>query len=56
MIVFYFGHKIIRKSKIVALEKSPVGEFILVAEANPEPEPLQKKKGPLAWFARFWWD
>ena len=55
MIIFYFGYKIIRRSRIVPLSEVPVGQFVLLAEANPEPEPTPRK-GPLKWLAKFWWD
>ncbi|CAD6584483.1 MAG: hypothetical protein TREMPRED_003848 [Tremellales sp. Tagirdzhanova-0007] len=51
----YLGWKIIFKTKIVPLDQVPLGNFIAIAEANPEP-PLHKKKGIVGWFGRFWWD
>jgi hypothetical protein len=55
MIVFYFGHKIVRKTKLIPLADIPVGSFIALADANPEPE-MTVKKGPVSWFTKFWWD
>lgn len=55
MIIFYFGYKVIKKSKIVPLEHAPIAGFIAIANANPEPEPT-RSKGAVGWFARFWWD
>ena len=55
MIIFYFGYKIIKRSKIIPLMDLPVGQFIALAEANPEPEPTPRH-GPLSWLAKFWWD
>ena len=51
----YLGWKIVFKTKIIPLDKVPVANFIAIADANPEP-PLQKKKGFVGWFGRFWWD
>jgi amino acid transporter len=55
MFVFYFGHKLVRKTKVVPLVDVPIRPFIDIADANPETEP-KRKTGPLAWFGRFWWD
>lgn len=55
MFVFYFGYKLVKRTKIVPLTEMPIGQFIAIADANPEPE-AQVKKGPAGWFARFWWD
>lgn len=55
MFVFYFGYKFWKKTKIVPLGEVPVGQFIAIAEANPEPEP-KPTKGALGWIGRFWWD
>ncbi|KAI1845749.1 hypothetical protein JX265_000072 [Neoarthrinium moseri] len=51
----YFGWKLLKRTEIVPLEKVPVGTFIAIAKANPEP-PLRRKKGIVGWFGRFWWD
>ncbi|WWC92104.1 uncharacterized protein L201_007058 [Kwoniella dendrophila CBS 6074] len=56
MIVFYFGYKIVKRTKIVPLTECPVGQFIAIADANPEEPPKPAKKGPLRWVAKFWWD
>jgi amino acid transporter len=55
MVIFYFGWKLVKKTKMVPLDQVPVSQFIRIADANPEPEPTVKK-GPWAWFGRFWWD
>lgn len=55
MFVAYFGYKIVKRTKLVSLDESPVRQFIMIADANPEPEPTVKK-GPMSWFAKFWWD
>ncbi|WWC72409.1 uncharacterized protein I206_106371 [Kwoniella pini CBS 10737] len=55
MIVFYFGYKLVKKTKIVPLTEIPVGQFIAIADANPEEE-AKPAKGPWSWFAKFWWD
>jgi hypothetical protein len=54
-VVLYFGYKIYGKTKIVPLSEVPVGQWIALADANPEPEPTPKK-GWKGWFARIWWD
>jgi len=56
MIIFYFGHKVVKRTKIVPLMQAPIAGFIAIANANPEPEPKAVAKGPLGWFAKFWWD
>ncbi|WVR04906.1 hypothetical protein IAU60_001918 [Kwoniella sp. DSM 27419] len=55
MIIFYFGYKVVKKSKIVPLNDVPIAPFIAIANANPEPEP-KPSKGALSWFGKFWWD
>ncbi|KAF3009026.1 hypothetical protein E8E14_001915 [Neopestalotiopsis sp. 37M] len=54
-LVLYLGWKVWKKTSIVPLDKVPVGTFIAIAKANPEP-PLRKRKGVVGWFGRFWWD
>lgn len=55
MVIAYGGYKAIYKTKIVPLDQLPVGQWILLAEANPEP-PAKPKTGWKGWFAKFWWD
>jgi amino acid transporter len=55
MFVLYFGYKFWKKTAIVPLSEVPVGQFIDVADANPEPE-RTPTKGFWSWFGRFWWD
>ncbi|KAH6716728.1 putative amino acid permease [Leptodontidium sp. MPI-SDFR-AT-0119] len=40
--ILYFGYKLIKKTKIIALEDIPIQGFIDIANANPEPEPKPK--------------
>lgn len=54
MFVFYVGHKLWTKSKIVPIMEVPIQQFIDIADANPEPEPTPSK-GLRTWFAKFWW-
>ncbi|KAJ5692885.1 hypothetical protein N7462_002308 [Penicillium macrosclerotiorum] len=42
-LIFYFGYKLFRKTKIVPLEDIPIQPFIDIANRNPEPEPAPKK-------------
>ncbi|WRT63935.1 uncharacterized protein IL334_000862 [Kwoniella shivajii] len=55
LFVTYFGYKFIKKTKIVPASEIPVGQFIAIADANPE-EPPTERHGPMSWFAKFWWD
>lgn len=42
MLILYFGYKVVKKSKIVALEDMPIRTYIDIANANPEPPELPK--------------
>lgn len=55
MFIAYFGYKLIYKTTIVPLDEVPVGQWLLLADANPEP-PAKPKTGWKGWFAKFWWD
>ena len=55
MVITYFGYKFFGKTRIVPLSEVPVGQWIALADANPEP-PATPKTGWKGWFARFWWD
>jgi amino acid transporter len=55
MIIFYFGYKFIKKTRIIPLSEVPVGQWIALADANPETPP-SPKTGWKGWFAKFWWD
>lgn len=36
ILTFYFGFKLVKKSKIVPLEEVPIMKYIEIAERNPE--------------------
>lgn len=55
MVITYFAYKFIKKTRIVPLSEVPVGQWIALADANPEP-PATPKTGWKGWFAKFWWD
>ncbi|WWC98773.1 hypothetical protein V866_005666 [Kwoniella sp. B9012] len=55
MIVFYFGYKLWKRTKIIPLMEVPVGQLIAIADANPE-DPPTPTKGFWKWFGKFWWD
>ncbi|KAK6906818.1 hypothetical protein I203_100805 [Kwoniella mangroviensis CBS 8507] len=52
MIVFYFGYKLWKRTKINPLKEVPVGQLIAIADANPE-DPPTPTKGFWKWFGRF---
>jgi amino acid transporter len=45
VLIFYFGWKWFKKTKIVSLEEMPIQHFIDIADASPEP-PVKK---PVGW-------
>ncbi|KAL7419425.1 hypothetical protein Q5752_006263 [Cryptotrichosporon argae] len=55
MVVFYFGWKWYKGTKVVPLDQVPIREYLAIAAANPEP-PSKPRKGPLGWLGRFMWD
>ncbi|KAL1744916.1 amino acid permease/ SLC12A domain-containing protein [Schizophyllum fasciatum] len=44
ILVLYFGYKVIKRTKIVPLDRLPIRDFIRIAQANPEP-PEKPLKG-----------
>ena len=43
ILIFYFGYKFWKKTKIVRLEEMPIRRFIDIYQQNPEPVPPPKK-------------
>jgi len=52
--VFYFGFKLVRRTKMVALEDMRLQEFVDFHKMNPEPV-IPAPKGPWGWFTSFMW-
>jgi len=42
ILIFYFGFKLIKKTKIVPLDEVPIMKYIEIAERNPEPPAMPK--------------
>lgn len=42
ILIFYFGFKLIKKTKIVPLDEVPIMKYIEIAERHPEPPAVPK--------------